>query len=245
MQIGSLSCYYEGVHLLCIGLALLSANNLASQKVLLKFDLAENQRFEYQGIVTISGENLGNFKGTFHRAERIVSSRSGDVVQSVFVVGVSSVADGKLMAAKTDFDKLANKKYPGSFHADGRPLDGKKVNQEGAGTIVDLIYSDQPVEIGDTWTGRIYQGDDTANVKVDFRLLQLSDTEATIEAQTEPNDKLRTTDPFRFVVDRKSGKPKYVKGTLQAMVSGLKIDIKYEMKMIVPVQTSTVGRLTN
>ena len=222
--------------LLNLAIATLTTLHPVEEKVMLRIEATKDQRFEYQGIVDISGEKLGSLHGTFHRAERVIAASPEAVVQSAFFVGVSSSGNGILVTVKGDFDKLAGKSFQTSTLPNGRPTNGKKVNKEGAGTIIDLVFPDSEISVSDTWKSRLYQDDELADVEIVYKLISVSPTEAKIEATTTNSPKFKTSSPFVFIVDRKSGRPKFIKGVVLASPGGTTIEIRFEMKMIVPHQ---------
>jgi hypothetical protein len=224
------------MRLFCLAAALITANAFAGEKVLLRLNLQVNQRSEYQIKMKMAAANLGNLSGTFHIAERTVKASNTSYTQSIYVAGNSFKAEGELDATKAQFDQLKNLNFQKILSSNAKPVSIAGISANAFGSAIDLVFSDQPVGTGDTWSNPVKLSDEFGDNEVVFKLLSLTETEAKIEANLKKNDALAFSEPYLFIIDRATGRTKYSRGAIKATTSGTTIEVKYEMRMIVPSQ---------
>lgn len=224
------------MRLFCLATALLTANAFAGEKVLLRLNLKQDQRFEYQIKMKIAAPSVGSMSGTFHFAERTTKVAMTEYTQSVYLAGNSVKAEGMFSEAKDPFAELKGLSYTKVVAPNAKVKSIQGFSTSSFGSAIDIIYSEKPVEVGDTWTSTTKISGEFGDNEVTYKLISLTDSEARIEASLAKKDAIELSEPYLFIVDRETGRTKYSKGAIKATTSGTTIEIKYEMRMIVPLQ---------
>jgi len=222
------------MRLLCLAVTLLTANAFAGEKVLLKLNFTENQRFEFITKINISSESLGFVKGTFHFAERAVKVTDKEIVQNLFVAGASFQAEGVLEAAKASFEEMKNFSFQRVLFTSAKVKEVAGMKAEAFGNAVDLVFSENPVEIGDSWVSSFRPNERLGDLEVTYKLVALDATDAKIEASVKKTNTVECIKPYIFVVDRATGHTKYSDGTLRVTAQGTAVDITFETKTFFP-----------
>ncbi len=203
-----------------------------SESVNLRYAPTEGHRFEYQGRIQVSSEQMGHLNGTWYIVKRIAKSSVTGVSESVWIAGSSGSGDGNLGAAASQMNSLKGKSYTIDINAFGVPTSKGKPQDMGVGSIIQLVYADHAVKVGDSWTSKVspdfmIKASDQAK----FTLTNLTDRDATIEAM--PLDmgdaKDMKASPFIFVVDRKSGYIRFVRGQLDVLAPEAKMSVTFSL----------------
>lgn len=221
------------MHALLLAATLHTFNQVSTPQVLLKFDPMLNQRFEYDvtitSIIREPGRRTKTATEKLHRTEKILAVESDRFTQDVKVV---SRKLSRSLGTQSTFEE----QYQKTLLSNGVSFDGEPAQGEGLGMYLDLRYSDSPVSVGDQWTCNFFSNS-LADRLATFRLIALSKKEARILGWADKQEGLATKDPFLYIVDRKTGKPKFVRGEMQ-FLDGTRA-AKIEMRMTSPIRYRT------
>ncbi len=115
------------------------------------------------------------------------------------------------------------------FYANGKPVDPN--TSDGSSTPLIIVFSDKPVNAGDTWTDNTTVNGKT--IKTTYKLEKFEkvgnfDT-AAIAVTVNAGDDLKTSQPIMIWVDKATGRPVKAEGTILATQSGMKMNIAIKM----------------
>lgn len=202
--------------------------------IFLKLNAKLDDRTEYRISVKIESESLGKVSATLHAADRITAIKKGNYVQSMYIAGSSSMGSGTLAMVQDQITGVKNFSWERTVNSRGQVIGTSATNAPAAATSIDLILPDRAVSKGDTWTENIsLQGQD---VEVTYKLADFDDKEAMIIATAQKSGFVETVKPYRFVVNRSSGRYRSASGTLNMIAGEQKVQVSFLIKMLVPVQ---------
>lgn len=225
-------------------LSMAAVGTAQNENVLLKWNLDVNQRFEYMIKLNVSGgEAIGSMSGTLHFADKVTSIKNGNYVQNVYCAGVTMTGTGLMEQATSTFADIKNLSFTRTVNPTGKSESVAGMAVSSVGGAVDLVFSDKPVGVGDTWKGSFTPNEAIGETEITYKLKSLTASEALIEGTIKNTEAVEAIAPYVFLVDRKTGRYKYASGAITANIGGQKFDMKFQMQMLVPVQPMPWGKL--
>lgn len=222
-------------------LFLLSAASFAAEeKITLRWNVRAEERFEHQIKMVIDGGENGTLSGTMYFAERILSVSDRSIKSSMFVPGLTIVATGALAAAAPTFEEMRGLKYQRESDFSGKTLSLMGMSGLGASTV-DLVLPTTEVGIGDKWESSFVPNAEIGDVKVTYVLESYDGDTATIRADLAESDKLSVVKPYRFSVERKSGRYRSAEGALKMTISGISLSVSFSQRMLLPFKLRSNG----
>jgi hypothetical protein len=216
-------------------LALVSATHATKDDaIVLKMNAKLDDRTEYRISINIQSESLGKVSATLHAADRITAIKKGNFVQSMYIAGSSGMGTGTLATIQDQITGIKNFAWERTVDSRGRVMGTSNSSAPAAATSIDLVFPDRAVSKGDTWSENIsIQGQD---VEVSYKLSDFNKSEAVITATAQKPGFVETIKPYRFVVNRATGRYRSASGTLGMSFGDQKLQVSFLIKMLVPVQ---------
>ena len=226
-------------HALGALLVLSSAAFAAEEKITLRWNLLPEQRFEHQIKIAIDAGENGSITATMHFAERILSVPDRSSKTSMYVPGLSVVSSGALAAAAPTFEDMKGLKYERECDHSGKSL-ATGTGGLGASTV-DLLLPTREVGIGDTWESSFNPNPAIGDVKVTYVLESFDRDTAVIRADLAESDKLSVVKPYRFVVERMSGRYRSAEGAIKMNLMGMSLSVSFSHRTLYPVKLRSNG----
>lgn len=226
-------------HALGALLVLSSAAFAAEEKITLRWNLLPEQRFEHQIKIAIDAGENGSITATMHFAERILSVTDRSSKTSMYVPGLSVVSSGSLAAAAPTFEDMKGLKYERECDHSGKSL-AAGTGGLGASTV-DLLLPTREVGIGDTWESSFNPNPAIGDVKVTYVLESFDRDTAVIRADLAESDKLSVVKPYRFVVERMSGRYRSAEGAIKMNLMGMSLSVSFSHRTLYPVKLRSNG----
>ena len=222
-------------------LFLLSAGAFAAEeKITLRWNVRPEERFEHQIKMVIDGGENGSLTGTMYFAERILSVTDRSIKSSMFVPGLTIVGTGALAAAAPTFEDMRGLKFQRESDFTGKTISLMGMSGLGASTV-DLVLPSTEVGVGEKWDSSFVPNPEIGDVKVTYVLESYDRDTATIRADLAESDKLSVVKPYRFVVERVSGRYRSSEGALRMNVSGISLSVSFSQRMLLPHKLRSNG----
>jgi hypothetical protein len=212
----------------------------ADEKITLRWNVLPEQRFEHQVKIAIDAGENGSLAVTMHFAERILSVTDQSSKSSMYVPGLSIVSSGALAAAAPTFEDMRGLKYERECDHTGKSLAVGGTGGLGASTV-DLLLPTREVGVGDKWESSFNPNPAIGDVKVTYVLESFDRDTATIRADLAESDKLSVVKPYRFVVERVSGRYRSAEGSLKMNLSGISLSVSFTHRTLYPVKLRSNG----
>ena len=110
----------------------------------------------------------------------------------------------------------------------------------GASTV-DLLLPTREVGIGDTWESSFNPNPAIGDVKVTYVLESFDRDTAVIRADLAESDKLSVVKPYRFVVERMSGRYRSAEGAIKMNLMGMSLSVSFSHRTLYPVKLRSNG----
>lgn len=211
----------------------------AEDKITLRWNVKPEERYENQVKMAIDAGENGTLFATIHFAERILSVTEKSITASVFIPGLSVQTSGALEAAAANFEDMRRMSYERECDPLGKSL--SIAGNSALSTSVDLVLPANPVGIGDRWESTFAPNAEIGNVKITYVLEKFDANVAIIRADLQESDKLSVIKPYRFIIDRASGRYKSAEGGLKMTIMGLTLSVTFSQRTIVPVKLRSNG----
>lgn len=221
-------------------LVLSSAAFAADEKITLRWNVLPQQRFEHQVKIAIDAGENGSVAATMHFAERVISVTDQAVKTSMYVPGVSVIASGALAAAAPTFEEMKGLKYEKECDMTGKALTLAGMSGLGSSTV-DLLLPKGEVGIGDIWQSSFNPNPAIGEVKITYRLESFDRDTAVIQADLAESDNLTVVKPYRFVVERMSGRYRSAEGALKMKLQGMSLSVSFSHQTIYPSKLRSNG----
>jgi uncharacterized lipoprotein NlpE involved in copper resistance len=206
-----------------------------NQKILLKWNVKPQQRYEYMIKMAISGgEQMGTLDGTIHFAERILNVSPTEISQSIYCAGMSMRGTGVLQSAINNMEEMRGFSYTKIVSPTGKARATEGLPSELFGNSIDLILPENEVAVGDTWSDKFKPNEQIGEADVTYKLVSFDAKDAIIEASLKKTDNIESTKPYVFTVDRASGRYRQAQGEITVIVQTFKIAVSFQMVMIAP-----------
>lgn len=222
-------------------LLLLSAATFAAEeKITLRWNVRPEERFEHQIKMLIDGGENGSIAGTMYFAERILAVTDRSITSSMYIPGLTIEGKGALAAAAPTFEGMRGLKYQRETDYAGKTISLMGMSGLGSSTV-DLVLPTAEVGIGDKWESSFVPNAEIGDVKVTYVLESYDRDTATIRADLAESDKLSVAKPYRFVVERMSGRYRSAEGALKMNVSGVSLSVSFSHRTLLPFKLRSNG----
>lgn len=224
--------------------ALILLSSVASageEKISLRWNVHPNQRYESQIQMIIDAGEQGTVHGILHFAERILSVTPKQVVASVYVPGVTITATGSLAIVAESLRDIKGAKFQRTTDLQGKSLavDGMQALASGA---LDLTLPEKEVGIGDTWSAKFTPNELVGEVEMKYKLISFNERDAIIQGDLQPTETVKVgPKPYRFVVDRETGRYRDAEGYLSATLQGINLNLTFTHRTIFPNKLRPYG----
>ncbi len=224
----------------CGALILLSTLAIANEKITLRWNVKPEDRYEYQIQLKMDAGDHGFLKSTIHFAERVVSVQEDRIVSSAYVPDLSYQATGDMEAARAAYELMKGAKFEFERDSLGKSL-AKSEASTASASAIDLVLPKESVGIGDTWANTFHPNDQIGDVKVTYTLEKFDQNTATIRADMTETEKLAVVKPYRFVVERASGRYRSAEGAFELTISGVTMTVSFSHRTIFPSKLRSNG----
>lgn len=222
-------------------LLLLSAATFAAEeKITLRWNVRPEERFEHQVKFILDAGEQGSVAATMHFAERIISVTDQSIKRSIYVPGMSVSSAGALAAAAATFEDMKGLKYESECDFTGKVLSMAGMPSLGSSSV-DLMLPTGEVGIGDKWESTFNPNPSIGDVKVTYVLESFDRDTAVVRADLAESDKLTVVKPYRFVVERVSGRYRSAEGGLKMTIMGISLSVSFSHRTLLPYKLRSNG----